>query len=48
MTSIAFLGLGAIGRPIAACIANSGAELTVTGNRTSARSREIRLHIQED
>jgi 3-hydroxyisobutyrate dehydrogenase len=38
--TVAFLGLGAIGRPMAACIARAGLPLTVW-NRTAARAREF-------
>jgi 3-hydroxyisobutyrate dehydrogenase len=40
MTTVAFLGLGAIGRPMARCIANAGFELTVW-NRSAARANEF-------
>ncbi|MHB1863423.1 MAG: NAD(P)-dependent oxidoreductase [Gemmatimonadaceae bacterium] len=40
MTNVAFLGLGAIGRPMARCIANAGFDLTVW-NRNGQRSREF-------
>src|ERR1700681_3130601 len=40
MTTVAFLGLGAIGRPMARCIANAGFDLIVW-NRSAARSREL-------
>ncbi|HVB32231.1 MAG TPA: NAD(P)-dependent oxidoreductase [Gemmatimonadaceae bacterium] len=40
MTNVAFLGLGAIGRPMARCVANAGFDLTVW-NRNGERSREF-------
>ena len=40
MTSVAFLGLGAIGRPMAHRVAAAGFDLTVW-NRTAGRSREF-------
>ncbi len=40
MTHVAFLGLGAIGRPMARRVAEAGFELTVW-NRTAARAREF-------
>jgi len=40
MTSVAFLGLGAIGRPMAQRVAAAGFDLTVW-NRTAERSREF-------
>ncbi len=40
MTNVAFLGLGAIGRPMARCVANAGFDLTVW-NRSGERSREF-------
>ena len=40
MTKIAFLGLGAIGRPMARRVADAGFDLTVW-NRTAARARDF-------
>jgi 3-hydroxyisobutyrate dehydrogenase len=40
MTSVAFLGLGAIGRPMARRVADAGFDLTVW-NRTAERAREF-------